>query len=52
MVLAAKPDQFLALDDRRAILALAGVTLGLTDPVRNRLRGRLELPRQLVRRSP
>src|SRR5262245_32651278 len=44
--------QLLALLGGQTVLALAVVTLGLRDPVADRLRRRLELLRQLFRSAP
>lgn len=41
-------DQFLALGSGRAVAASAGIAISLMDPVRDGLRGRLELARQLL----
>jgi hypothetical protein len=47
MVLTSKARQFLPLSACRPVDALAGIPLALLDPTGNRLRGRLELMRQL-----
>src|SRR6187402_3116099 len=52
LVLTAEADQFFALGCRRTVAALAGIAISLADPVRDGLRGRFELSRQLFRRSP
>src|SRR5271155_4116117 len=51
MVLTSKARQLLPLGARRPVNALAGVPLGLLHPSGNRLRGRLELTRQLLGRA-
>src|SRR5712691_92216 len=52
LVLAPEPPQLLALVRGQAVLAVAGVAIGLGDPVADRLRRRLELLRQLLRVPP
>src|SRR5438046_3536036 len=52
LVLAPEPPQLLALVRGQAVLAVAGVAIGLGDPVADRLRRRLELLRQLLRGPP
>ncbi len=51
LVLTTQPGQFLELCARRTVRPLAGIALGLLDPVGDRLRRRLELARQLFRSS-
>src|SRR5439155_20527448 len=52
LILAPEPPQLLALLRGQTILAVAGVAIGLGDPVADRLRRRLELLRQLLRVPP
>src|SRR5271170_4479215 len=51
MVLTSKARQLLPLGARRPVNALADVSVGLLHPSGNRLRGRLELTRQLLGRA-
>src|SRR5690349_4969517 len=51
-VLTPQTRQFLALSAARAVLSAAFIAIGLTNPVPDRLGGRLELTRQLLRGSP
>src|SRR5271163_1942268 len=51
MVLTSKARQLLLLGARRPVNALADVSVGLLHPSGNRLRGRLELTRQLLGRA-
>src|SRR3954469_6665329 len=51
-VLTPQTRQFLALSAGRAVLSAAFIAIGLTNPVPDRLGGRLELTRQLLRGSP
>src|ERR1700745_2717696 len=51
-VLTPQTRQFLALGAARAVLSAAFIAIGLTNPVPDRLGGRLELTRQLLRGSP
>ena len=50
-VLAPEPSQLLALGTGQAVMRAALVTVGLADPVADRLGGWLELPSQLLRRA-
>ena len=51
VVLTAEPAQFLALGRGQTLTTNATITTGLTYPVPDRLRGRLELSRQLLGRA-
>src|SRR5688500_8265622 len=50
-ILAAKTPKLVALLGRQTVSSNAFVAIGLRDPIPNRLRGRLELLRQLLRRT-